>query len=241
MPWRYLDDACETAVVGRDGWLFYQAGVRYLIERPSYSPEDDPLPAIRSFRDQLRAIGIRLLVVPVPGKESVYPDKPSPRAEGVVVGERTRPLFDWLGRDGIESVDLFEVFRGARRDEGRSDRERLYLAHDTHWSPEGARLAAEAVARRVLAGGAVRRGDQDYEGRPAVVRRYGDLVEMLRVPRIEKSPGPESLECQQVFDRSDGGPYRAWSSAIAPCGSIRTTSRDRPGSSRTSRGSFDDP
>ena len=102
--------------------------------------------AIRSFRDQLQARGIRLLVVPVPNKESVYPGMLAERAEdaGVVVGEQTRRLLDQLEQYGIEHVDLFEVFRRARQEESRSDPRRLYLAQDTHWSPEGARVAAGA-------------------------------------------------------------------------------------------------
>src|SRR4051794_27490035 len=32
--WRFLGDAGEKAVLGRDGWLFYRPSVRYLVERP---------------------------------------------------------------------------------------------------------------------------------------------------------------------------------------------------------------
>ena len=115
------------------------------------------IPAIRSFRDQLQAQRIRLLVVPVPNKESVYPGMLARRAEGagVVVCEQTRRLLDQLDQYGIEYVDLFEVFRRGRQEENRSDSSRLYLAQDSHWSPEGAQVAAVAVARRVLDGGTV--------------------------------------------------------------------------------------
>ena len=172
LQWRFLADAGEKVVVGRHGWLFYRPSVRYAIERQTDAPESDsadPLPAIRSFRDQLQARGIRLLVVPVPNKESVYPEMLARRAEdaGVVVCERTRRLLDQLEQCGIEHVDLFEVFRRARQEESRSDPRRLYLAQDSHWSPEGARVAAVAVARRVLDGGTVNRGDHAY------VRAFG--------------------------------------------------------------------
>ncbi len=111
--------------MGRDGWLFYRPSVRYVIERQTGAPERDsadPLPAIRSFRDQLQARGIRLLVVPVPNKESVYPEMLARRAEGagVVVCEQTRRLLDQLEQCGIEHVDLFDVFRRARQEESRS-------------------------------------------------------------------------------------------------------------------------
>ncbi len=238
VQWRLLADAGERVVVGRHGWLFYGPSVRYLTERPTGAPEGDspdPLPAIRSFRDQLQARGIRLLVVPVPNKESVYPGMLAGRAAGagVVVGESTRRLLGQLEQCGIEYVDLFEVFRRAGREESPSDPGRLYLAQDSHWSPEGARTAAVAVARRVLEGGAVNRGDRAYVERPVTVRRHGDLVQMLRVPQIERAIEPESLECLQVVQPDTGTPYRdATASQVLILGDsfLRIFEQDEPGS-----------
>jgi hypothetical protein len=213
VEWRFLDDAGEKAVMGRDGWLFYRPGVCYLVERGARPPESnapDPLPAIRSFRDQLQAQGIRLLVVPVPNKESIYPEMLARRAEGagVVVCEQTRLLLDQFEKYGIEYVDMFDVFRRARQGEGQPDAGRLYLAQDSHWSPHGARLAAAAVARRLLDQGTVNRGDRVYLERSVTVLRHGDLVQMMQVPQIERALEPERLECRQVVQSDTETPYR---------------------------------
>lgn len=146
----------------------------------------------------------------MPNKECVYPEMLARRAEGsgVVVCEPTRRLLDRLRQSGIEYVNLFEVFRHAKLEEGRSNSRRLYLAQDSHWSPEGARLAAVAVARRVLDGGAVDRVDRRYVERSVSVRHLGDLVEMLRVPQIECEIEPESLDCLQVVRSDARTPYR---------------------------------
>jgi hypothetical protein len=209
LEFRLLADAGDKAVLGRDGWLFYRPSLRYVIERPVVGPggdSADPMPAIRSFRDQLQARGIQLLVMPVPNKESVYPEMLARRAEGsgVLVCETTRRLLDRLEQSDIEYVDLFAVFREARERESRSDSGRLYLAQDTHWSPGGARLAAGAVARRVLDGGPIHPGDRTYRERSVTVRRYGDLVEMLHVPHLKRALEPESIACLQVV-RADSG------------------------------------
>ena len=124
VEWKFLLDPGEKAVLGRDGWLFYRPSVRYLIERQTVAAGSDaalPLPAIRSFRDQLQARGIRLLVVPVPNKESVYPEMLAKGAAnaGVIVCDETRRLLDQLEQCGIEYVDLFEVFRRAKQAERR--------------------------------------------------------------------------------------------------------------------------
>jgi hypothetical protein len=238
VEWRFLADAGEEAVVGRDGWLFYRPSVRYLVERQARTPESDsagPLAAIRSFRDQLQAQGIRLLVVPVPNKESVYPEMLAKRAEnaGVVVCEQTRRLFEELQQCGIEHVDLFEIFRRAKQDETRPEARRLYLAQDSHWSPEGARLAAGAIARRALDGGAVNRGEHAYAERSVSVQRHGDLVEMLQVPQIERALEPESVACLQVVGSDTRTPYRdAAESEILILGDsfLRIYEQDEPGS-----------
>jgi hypothetical protein len=237
LQWRFLADAGEKVVVGRHGWLFYRPSVRYVVERQTGAPESDsadPLPAIRSFRDQLQARRIRLLVVPVPNKECVYPGMLSKRAEdaGVVVCERTRRLLDQLEQSGIEHVDLFEVFRRAKQEERGSDPRRLYLAQDSHWSPEGARVAAGAVARRVLDGGTVNRGDHAYVERSVTVRRHGDLVQMLQVQQIERALEPESLECLQVVQSDTRTPYRdALESEVLILGDsfLRIYEQDEPG------------
>ncbi len=212
LQWRFLADTGEKAVVGRDGWLFYRPSVRYLVEGQAGAPEGDftdPLPAIQLFRDELGSRRIRLLLVPVPNKESIYPERLAGRAEGagVVICERTRRLLDRLEQSGIEYVDLFEVFRRARQQESRSDRERLYLARDSHWSPKGVRAAAAAVARRVLEEGTLHQGDRTYAERLVRVRRQGDLVQMLRVPQIERALEPEIVTCSQVIEADNGRPY----------------------------------
>ncbi|MGC8641490.1 MAG: alginate O-acetyltransferase AlgX-related protein [Isosphaeraceae bacterium] len=242
-PWtqyvlfRYLDDAGENAIVGREGWLFYRPGVRYVVEgrgRPATSA-DDPLPAIRSFRDQLAARGIRLLVVIAPNKESVYPEKLAVRAQGVgvVVCPRTRDLMDRLREASIDSVNLFDVFRRAREIQRADGEENLYLVQDSHWSALGARLAATAVARQALEGGAVTPGSERYVERPTTARRLGDVLQMLQVPLLEHVTEPETLSCGQVIDQQTGKPYHDEPGArvlVLGDSFLRIYERDEPGS-----------
>ena len=67
----------EKAIAGADGWLFYKPDVRYLVEGGEEWSDttEKPLTLITAFRDELAGRGIHLLVVPMPGKPSIYPDK----------------------------------------------------------------------------------------------------------------------------------------------------------------------
>ena len=61
--WRFevMDDAGKNGIIGRDGWLFYRPGVRFLVEPwPRSNEDEEPLRAVTSFRDQLKALGIVL-------------------------------------------------------------------------------------------------------------------------------------------------------------------------------------
>lgn len=171
---------------------------------------NDPVAAIVDFRDQLAARGIRLLVMPVPNKESIYPDRLTSRAEGLpgVLTPRTREVLEGLRAADVEVVDLFKEFTEARRQNGKSPETPLYLAQDTHWSPTGVALAAQTVARRLIELDWIQPGHANYRGQAAPVRRLGDILRMLQTPLIERRINPESVPCVQVLSGENGQPYR---------------------------------
>ena len=232
-----LEDAGRKASIGLDGWLFYKPGVAYCCERVrlegSPKPGSSALPAIIGFRDQLEARNIRLLVVPGPNKESVYPEKLTRRAESIQAAlcPSTRALLEGLRAAGIEVVDLFRLFVDAKRaDSGQG--KPLYLVQDSHWSPAGLTLAARAVASRLLGSGWVHRGGVRYEERAAPVERIGDLVRMFQVPKIERHFLPEEIPCVRVVRQADGAPYADDPNAeILLLGDsfLRVFERDEPG------------
>jgi hypothetical protein len=230
-------DLGEKGLAGRDGWLFYRPGVDFLIEPwpgdVAQAPDDgDPLMAIVAFRDALAERGIALLVVPAPGKASVYPDRLSRRIArtGTDGYGHTRTFMDRLDEAGVAYVDLFAMFDAARSIEGTPP---LYLAQDTHWSPEGLRLAAKMVSERVLGEGWIDRGTSSFEERTVSLKRQGDVLRMMDSPRIAASFEPESLVCTQVMNPNTGEPYEDDSkSPILVLGDsfLRIYQHDEPGS-----------
>jgi hypothetical protein len=195
---RLLGDAGEKAVVGRAGWLFYKPDLRYLVEPPG-----EAAGAIIGFRDQLARLGIRLLVLPVPGKPAVYPEMLPWRIHNGPVRSHTLDLIGKLRRSGVEVVDLFGLF-GQLRKGG----ETLYLLRDTHWSGTAARKSAEVVARRVRELGWIEPGDVDYATRALAVKRQSDIARMIRVAGIEGAYPPEVVRCEQVIRPATGELYR---------------------------------
>jgi len=202
-----LSEAGEKAVVGHDGWLFYQPGVSFLTQRPK--PGDttprEALAAILAFRNQLAARGIHLILMPAPNKESIYPDKLSRGAapSAQPISPDTREFLAQCGHAGLDVVDLFAIYSQARK---HSTTE-LYLAQDSHWSPAGMEMAAAAVARRILTNGGLTRGSISYDIHPAPVQRVGDIVRMLCSPPVESHVTPDRVDAVQIIRRTDAAPY----------------------------------
>lgn len=228
-------DAGDNAVLGRDGWFFYRPAVQYLIEPwPPEGPQTqgNVFDAIITFRDDLAKRGIRLLVMPAPNKASVYPEMLTGRTreERGSVNPTTRETLARLKQAGVEVLDLFEVYDRAKQTVGGPA---CYLAQDSHWSPEGMRLAAEAVGDRLVALGWVEKGAMAYETRPAPVDRYGDVLRMIRVPRVERLFEPQRMNCTQVVDAETGRLYADDpNSPVLVLGDsfLRIFERDEPGS-----------
>lgn len=227
-----LREAGEKAIIGRDGWLFYQPGVAFLTQRakPGDSTSAEALTAILDFRDQLAARGIQLVILPVPNKESVYPDKLSGLAPppARVIGSDTRDFLAQCEQAGLDVVDLFAIYQKARKQSATE----LYLAQDSHWSPAGMKLAAETVADRILAHSELARGSVKFDLEPVSIQRHGDLVQMLHSRAINSHLTPEPITVEQIVCRADAAPYtNAPASTVLVLGDsfLRIYEQDEPG------------
>lgn len=243
MRFMILNDLGKKVIQGIDGWLFYHLDVQYLTEKfphglTSKQPDestDAVIQSILSFRNRLSKRGIHLLVVPAPGKPGIYPDKLTDRVSdpAVPVNGNSLRLLSRLQQEGVEVVNLFDNFSMHRRAEFYTSTNPLYLVQDTHWSPEGMKLAARLVAKRLLENGWVHKGETDYLLKPVTFSRLGDVLRMTQIPHIENRFIPETIHATQVIDTSTHQPYADdLSSDVLVMGDsfLRIYERDEPGS-----------
>jgi hypothetical protein len=232
-----LRETGAKGVLGRDQWLFYRPDLRYLVDTdrqeasPGSSvripPPGDRTPqgsverAILRFRDQLQERGIALVVAPVPGKPSVYPDQVTGRAVGKQpqLQSPTLELLRTLQRNGVPTVDLFAAFSTARSDAARAGTNGpLYLAQDTHWTPLGAQLAAASVAARLREMKFAPTQAKEFRTEHVPVTRWGDVLDMMQIPGLRDAFPSQTVECLRVLDP-----------ALGP---LVPTASDRPGTYR---------
>jgi alginate O-acetyltransferase complex protein AlgJ len=202
-------------VKGKDGWLFASGELRSLSVGPFWGEAaasvskaadpagKDPLPAILDFKAQLDKAGVELLVVPVPAKATIYPEKildsvPASSDAFPRLDAAQQEFFRILGENGIAVLDLASAFLEHRNDKGGA----LYCMQDTHWSGRACVLAAGLIAERIkdrewLA--ALPKRTFDIEEK--TVEIVGDLAQMSG----EAKPVPEKMPLTFVYERTDAG------------------------------------
>jgi len=156
-----LAAATEDSVVrGQDGWLFLRGELRHIgvgkfwgdeavqVSRSSKPEHADPLPAILDTHRQFKELGIRLIVVPVPPKAVIYPDKIVPKLDWdktTRLDPSHQEFYRILGEKGVEVIDPAPAFLTARTDKDPA----LYCRQDTHWSGRACVLVADLLAKEL--------------------------------------------------------------------------------------------
>lgn len=128
-------------LIGQRNWLFvneeffsfnpqalsYQANLRFMLAVAGY----------------LERLGIRLLVAPIPAKASIYPERLGRYALPESAQARYGAFLADLAALGIPAVDLRAPMLAAK------PQELMFLPSDTHWTPQGAKVSAAAIAAEV--------------------------------------------------------------------------------------------
>lgn len=209
------DKKNAAAFRGRDDWLFFVAELRFLSlgrfwgnEAPEVSRSHkqdlaDPVPAMVNFQKQLKERGIDLLVVPVPPKAAIYPEKILPEFD--VQNSDPAPLlhrfYDELRAAGIDVLDLAPVFIQNRNDK----RGGIFCKTDSHWSGLGCMMAAQAIAESVR-GRLTHQQGREYVAEWKEAEIEGDLASLL--PRGSPKPGPERIAVRSIGEKETGATVR---------------------------------
>jgi alginate O-acetyltransferase complex protein AlgJ len=214
------EQAPQPVVRGLDGWLFVGSELRHLglgrfwgqraveVSRAAKPEWADPLAAILDFKAQLDAAGIEFLLVPVPAKAAVYPDR-VPGLEGADPSLRWDPVdaafYEVLRGQGVEVIDLLPEFGRARQADDRP----VYCRQDTHWAGPAIERTASLLAARLrsrswFAGVPSER----FESERRTVEITGDLLRMLD----DASTPKETLSLEFVGRRAELGlePLEPW-------------------------------
>jgi len=208
----WLRGGTEEAYCGRGDWLFYRRDIDSLTGPPFLDPavlalrartaselagppQADPVRAIIDFRDRLAARGIALVVVPVPVKPSIHPERFSSRATAPIQNQSFATALDRLAAAGVRVFDPTATLYAAR--EAATDRS-VYLASDTHWTPPAMRRCAEELAVAVRSAVELPPAGDRQLPTPTSVTSRGDLAAMLDFPTGREVFAAETVTIEQI-------------------------------------------
>jgi hypothetical protein len=210
-------DLGEKGVTGRNGWFYYRSDVDYVV-RPYVLDKrslvvdpndkvvtDNPVIAIKKFKNQLSDMGIDLIVVLMPAKPSIYPDMLNASIKPEMSGKigTTPRMIEELRAQGVDAIDLFTAFAQERRNDAAAG-DSLYLSKDTHWRARGVRTAAHVIAERIKQMPWYQEGGTEYVLDSVDIERVGDIGVMtalpaFRVHHLSLSFPTEKTRCYQVY------------------------------------------
>lgn len=204
----YLGAQNADVLRGRDGWLYYGPAVSHLTGPgfldARFPHRDEPVEALAAFHDQLAERGIQLVVVPLPVKASIHPEQLSSRApsDRAIQSASHEAFLAALNARGVLTCDVTDALIRAKENGP------VYLARDSHWTPEGMHVAAEALQaflREHVPG--LPQGDVAFRaGTPQNIEHAGDLAVML-APEDAARYGMNETILHQTVEGPDGTPW----------------------------------
>lgn len=189
-----FDEGRPGVVVGREGWL-------YTDEEFKVYPEADAtiathLALIPWVREELARQGTELVVALLPSKARVYPEYLGSRQPAALHRDLHGRAQEALRDAGIAAPDLARALTDCKRDGP------TFLRTDTHWTPDGARCAAQAL--RAAAGLPPLEANAFRTQVTSVQEHRGDLVRFLPLdPYFARLlPQPDRIEVRRT-ERAD--------------------------------------
>lgn len=135
-----FNETAKGAVAGKNSWLF--TAEEYEYDAAAGQRFAQRMAIIADTAEILRAQDIHLVVALLPDKARIYPDflrKPRP----ALAMDRYANARAQLLAQGIDAPDLYAALMAARATAP------VFLERDTHWTPFGAQVIAEALADAV--------------------------------------------------------------------------------------------
>ncbi|EHS51183.1 hypothetical protein PDO_2002 [Rhizobium sp. PDO1-076] len=180
-----LGSGRKGVIVGDDGWFF--TGEEFKRVKPTEI--ESAVSQIGEVRKKLADAGIELVMVPLPAKSDIYtehlPDMMRNDAMMTAYGDFSTAL----KQAGMTVVDTRTAMLAAKPHDD------VFLKSDTHWTPAGARVTAEAVQKTFQQSGILLASEQVTASWQTPVDVWGDLTKYITSPDYAPRVGlkPESV------------------------------------------------
>ena len=137
-----LNEGNHAVHSGSAGWLFEQREIDRLTQ--SGDRDDGLRSRLKELAARLKAEEKSLIVVAIPGRVTLYPEQVrSGRYAGPVRAKAELEKLAELTAVGIDVMDMTDALWEFR------EKQQVFFAQDSHWTPEAMKAVAMAVNKRV--------------------------------------------------------------------------------------------
>ncbi|MBR7523247.1 alginate O-acetyltransferase [Pseudomonas juntendi] len=189
MDFKLFHEGRPGVVLGRDQWLFSDeefkptAGAEHLMQ--------ENLALIRGVRDTLQQHGVHLVLAIVPAKARVYAEYIGKQQPASLHDDLYNQFHAQARQANVFAPELMGPLAQAKA------RGQVFLRTDTHWTPMGAEVAAQALADAVRRQNLLDGAPQAFITEAGSTAPYkGDLTNFLPLDPLFSNllPAPDSLQ-----------------------------------------------
>ena len=189
LDYKLFNEGRPGVVLGREQWLFSDeefkptAGADQLMQ--------DNLALIRGVRDTLQRQGVQLVLAIIPAKARIYSEYLGEEQPASLHGDLYNQFHAQARQANVFAPDLMAPMEQAKA------RGQVFLRTDTHWTPMGAEVAAQALAEAVSRQSLLNGDPQAFITEAGDTAPYkGDLTNFLPLDPLFSNllPTPDTLQ-----------------------------------------------
>ncbi|MFV3405516.1 MULTISPECIES: alginate O-acetyltransferase [Pseudomonas] len=189
LDYKLFNEGRPGVVLGREQWLFSDEEFK-----PSVAAEQqmrDNLALVRGVRDTLQRQGVQLVLAIIPAKARVYAEYLGKETPASLHDDLFNQFHAQVRQANVLAPDLLAPLEQAKA------RGQVFLRTDTHWTPMGAEVVAQALADTVQRQQLLTGEPQAYVTQAGASAPYkGDLTNFLPLDPLfsDLLPPPDTLQ-----------------------------------------------
>ena len=142
LDFKLFNEGRPGVVLGRDQWLYSDEEFNPIVNEAFNLQGNYAL--VEGVRQTLKARGVELVMAIVPAKVRLYPEHLAEVKPASIHADLYRDFHQRVAAERIPAPDLLGPLQQAK-----NAGQQVFLRTDTHWTPEGAQIAAEQLARTI--------------------------------------------------------------------------------------------
>jgi alginate O-acetyltransferase complex protein AlgJ len=226
LDFKLFNEGRPGVVLGRDQWLYSDEEFNPIVNEELNLQGNYAL--VEGVRQELKAKGVKLVMAIVPAKTRLYPEHLGEVKPSSIHANLYEDFHAHVAANKILAPDLFGPMLKAKL-----DGQQVFLRTDTHWTPEGAQIAAETLAKTIAEKTPLSGEPQHFVTEPAEkVTHKGDLRLFLPLDPLFENlmPKPEPLQKRNTVAAQDqpAGDDALFANAEVPVALIGTSYSANP-------------